>query len=243
MVSRPGGKGVNVRQRVSLPGAFSFGATVAMLKVWGRATSSNVQKVMWAVGELGIAHDRIDAGGPFGKLDTPEFLALNPNKLIPAIDDDGFTLWESNAIVRYLADTYGRGTLGPQDRKAFAGADQWMDWAATTIQPDVIGNIFMGVIRTSAVERNQATLDAAIQRVGDKLGLLDAHLAGRAYVGGTALTMADIALGSLMYRYFTLPISRPNLPNVEAWYARLQARPAYKAHVMIDYSALKVPGA
>jgi glutathione S-transferase len=214
-----------------------------MLKIWGRNSSANVQKVMWAVGELGLPHERIDAGGAFGKLNTPEFAGMNPNKLIPVLDDGGFQLWESNAIVRYLADTYGRGTLAPQDRKAFATADQWMDWNATTIQTDVISTVFIGMIRTPASERNQAAIDLAIKRAGEKLALLDAHLATRAYICGPTLTMADIPIGTLMYRYFGLPIARPSLPNLEAWVARLQARPAYAQHVMIDFAPLKVPGA
>jgi glutathione S-transferase len=214
-----------------------------MLTVWGRTTSANVQKVMWTVGELGLAHERIDVGGAFGKLDTPEFLAMNPNKLIPTINDNGFILWESQAIVRYLAETYGRGTLASQDRKAFARADQWMDWTSSSLYPDIIGTCFMGLIRTPAADRNEIAVHSAAKRVGETLGLLDAHLAKHDYIGGATLSMADIPAGTLMYRYFTLPIPRPALPNVEAWYARLTARPAYAKHVMIDYSALKVPGA
>jgi glutathione S-transferase len=214
-----------------------------MLKIWGRASSGNVQKVMWAVGELGIQHQRIDAGGAFGGLDTPAFAAVNPNKLIPAIDDDGVVLWESHAIIRYLADSYGRGTLASQDRHTYAVADQWMDWAHTTIQPDVIATCFMGLVRTPAAERNNAAIVTAAKRAGEKLAILDAHLAGRAYIGGTTLSMADIPAGTLMYRYFTLPIERPKLANVEAWYARLCARPSYAQHVMIDWAPLKVAGA
>ena len=214
-----------------------------MLKIYGRTTSANVQKVMWAVAELGLPHERIDAGGAFGKLDSPEFKAMNPNGLIPCVDDNGFALWESHAIVRYLADTYGRGTLGPQDRRAYATADQWMDWSHTTIQPEIIATLFWGLIRTPAAERNIAAIDAAAKRAGEKLAILDQRLKGRDYIGGMTLTMADIPLGSLMYRYFTLPVARPSLPDVEAWYARLCARPAYKAHVCVDYMGLKVAGA
>ncbi len=213
------------------------------LKVWGRATSANVQKVLWAVDELDVPHERIPAGGTFGLTDTAEYASINPMRLVPAIDDDGFKMWESNAIVRYLAETYGRGTLAPQDRKAFATADQWMDWNATSLQPDIIGTIFWGLIRTPAAARNTAAIDIAATRAGERLAILDQHLASRDYIGGMTLTMADIPAGTLMYRYFTMPIPRPSLPNVEAWYARLSARPAYQKNVMIDYSSLKVPGA
>lgn len=213
------------------------------MKIWGRATSVNVQKVMWAVGELGLEHERIDAGGAFGRNDTPQYRAMNPNGLVPVLDDNGFTLWESSAIVRYLAATYGRGTLAPQDAQAFAKADQWMDWAATSLYHDIITTCFWGLIRTPAVDRNVPAIETAAKRAGERLTLMDAHLATRPYIGGADLTMADIPAGSLMYRYFTMDIARPPLPNVEAWYGRLTARAPYQTHVMLDYSSLKVPGA
>ncbi|KAB2850033.1 MAG: glutathione S-transferase family protein [Hyphomicrobiaceae bacterium] len=214
-----------------------------MLKVWGRKTSINVQKVMWAVGELGLKYERVDAGGTFGGLDTPEYQRLNPNRLVPVIVDDGFVLWESNAIVRHLAQKYGRGELSPQDEQSFALADQWMDWTLTTLYSDIISTCFLGLIRTAAKDRNVAQIAAAAKRVGEKLGLLDAHLKGRAYILGGNLSIADIAVGTLMYRYYNLDIQRPSMPNVEAWCGRIAQRPAYREHVMIDFNSLKVPGA
>ena len=214
-----------------------------MLKVWGRKTSVNVQKVMWAVAEVGQPHERIDAGGAFGRTDTPEYAAMNPNRLVPVLDDDGFTLWESNAIVRYVADRHGRGSLSPTDLQARARADQWMEWANTSLYADIISTIFWGLVRTPAADRNNDAIRTSVKRAGEKLGVLDAHLAGRAYILGDTLTMADLPAGSLMYRYFTLPIERPKLANVEAWVKRLEQRPAYHDHVCIDYSSLKVAGA
>jgi glutathione S-transferase len=214
-----------------------------MLKVWGRKTSINVQKVMWAVGELDIPHQRIDAGGPFGGLDTPDFGKLNPNRLVPVIEDDGFVLWESHAIVRYLAAEYGAGRLAPAERKQCALADQWMEWANSTIYPEVIVTCFLGLIRTPAKERDVAAIEAAAKRVGEKLAILDSQLAGRSYILGDQFTVADIANGALMYRYFNLDIPRPRLPNVDAWYQRLTQRKPYQEHVMLDFQALKVPGA
>ena len=214
-----------------------------MLKIWGRATSSNVQKVMWAIGELGVPHERIDAGGVHGGLETPAFAAMNPMRLVPVLEDDGFPIWESQAIVRYLATNYGRGTLAPADPKHFARADQWMDWNWTAVQPDIITSLFWGLIRTPKADRNETALAASAKRVGERLAVLDAHLATRAYIMGDQLTMADIPVGTNMYRYFTMPIERPSLPHVEAWYARLCDRPAYAKHAMVDYSVLKVPGA
>lgn len=213
-----------------------------MLKVWGRKTSVNVQKVMWTVGELGLAHERVDAGGPFGGLDTPEFSKLNPNRLVPVIEDDGFVLWESNAIVRYLTATHG-GELAATDERQRALADQWMEWTNFMLYPDIIVTCFLGLIRTPAQDRNVAAIEAAAKRAGERLAILDAQLAGRSYILGDQPTAADIGCGSLMYRYFTLDIPRPRLGNVEAWYQRLTERKAYQDHVMIDYQAMKVPGA
>jgi glutathione S-transferase len=214
-----------------------------MLKITGRKTSINVQKVMWAAAELGVAHARVDAGGPFGGLDTPEFGVLNPNRMVPVIEDNGFVLWESNAIVRYLSRTYGWGTLSPSDEHQRARADQWMDWANSAVYPDVIVGLFVPMVRVAAKDRDTAALDAAATRAGSKLSILDAQLAGKDFILGDQLTMADIAVGSLMYRYYTLPVARPKLPNVEAWCARLAARAPYVEHVMIEYESMKIPGA
>jgi glutathione S-transferase len=214
-----------------------------MLKVWGRKTSVNVQKVMWTVAELGLAHERIDAGAAFGRLDTPEYGVMNPNRLVPTIDDDGFIMWESNAIVRYLSEKYGRGKLAPEGHHGFARADQWMDWSITEIYKDLIGVCFSGTVRVTAKDRDHAGIAAAAKRMGDKLAILDRHLAGRAFICGDQLTMADVAVGTLMYRYFTLPIERPALGNVEGWYARLSTRPAFQTHAMVDWVAMKIPGA
>jgi len=214
-----------------------------MLKVWGRKTSINVQKVMFTVGELEIPHERADVGGNFGKTDTIEYGRMNPNRLVPTIEDGGLTLWESNAIVRHLAQKYGRGALSPGDEQSYARADQWMEWCATTLYADIISTCFIGLIRTPAKERNVGVIEAAAKRAGQKLAILDQALAGKSYILGNELTIADIPCGTLMYRYFNLGIPRPRLTNVEAWYKRLTERPAYQRHVMVDFLELKVAGA
>jgi glutathione S-transferase len=214
-----------------------------VLKVWGRKTSVNVQKVMWTVAELRLPHERIDIGGAFGGLDTPQFAALNPNRQIPVLQDGALTLFESAAIIRHLARQNDLGGLYPADAHTLALADQWMDWAASSLYPDIISSVFIGLIFTPAANRNTAAVAASIQRAGEKLSILDGVLTSRPYILGDRLTVADIAAGGLMYRYFTLPIARPSLPNVEAWYGRLQQRAAYRDHVMIDYSAMRVEGA
>ena len=214
-----------------------------MLKVHGRKTSVNVQKVMWVVGELGLPHTRTDVGGAFGGLDTPEYGAMNPNRLVPVIDDGGFILWESAAIVRYLSERYGRGTLAPEGHHAYARADQWMEWAGTTLMQPIIATCFLQLIRVQAAVRDTKAVAAAAKTVGEKLAVLDAHLADRQFIMGDQLTMADIGVGSLLYRYFNLVIERPRLVNIDLYYRRLTARPAYQQHVMVDFEAMKVPGA
>ena len=209
-----------------------------MLTIWGRATSSNVQKAMWAVGELGLPHERIDAGGPHGGLDTPEFAAMNPNRTIPTIDDDGLIVWESNAIVSYLCTRYGAGTMYPEDWPRRAAAEQWMDWMQATFYRDWI-DLFWGPVRTPPSKRDTAANAAMAVRCGERLNILDAQLAKHPYVTGETLTMGDIPIGSTLYRYFDMEIERPSLPNVEAYYARLCDRPAYQAHVMVSYESLR----
>lgn len=209
-----------------------------MLRIWGRKNSINVQKVMWAVGELGLPHERIDAGGQFGGLDTDDFGAMNPNRRVPVIDDDGTVVWESHAIVRYLAQKYGAGSLAPGDLETRAQSDMWMDWTLADLQPAFIGGVFWNFYRTPEEQRNWKIIRQGLARTTILLRLLDRHLEGRTFVAGHTLTMGDMAAGAQLYRYFTLQIDRVPLPNVEALYERLCERPAYRTHVMIAYDDL-----
>lgn len=203
-----------------------------MLTIWGRNNSINVQKVMWTVAELGLDHERRDVGGAFGGLDTVEYGAMNPNRRIPVLDDGGMLVWESNAVVRYLAAKYDSGGLWPEEPGERSLADRWMDWMITTILPDM-HPIFLGLIRTPEDRRDMAAIAAAAERLGKSFLLFDQHLADRPYVAGDAFTMGDIPMGAACYRYHALPIERPALPNTSAWYDRLQGRDAFREHVMI----------
>lgn len=203
-----------------------------MLKIWGRTNSINVQKVMWAVGELGLRHERIDAGGAFGGLDGTAYGALNANRRIPTIEDDGVVVWESNACVRYLAARYGAGGLWPEDPVVRACADMWMDWQQTTLVTDMT-TVFWGLVRTPEADRDHQAIEAAAGRLGGLWRRLDGHLAGRSFVAGEHLTMGDIPVGAACYRYYQLAIERPKLGALEAWYARLQERAPYHSHVML----------
>src|SRR6266700_3694774 len=147
-----------------------------MLKIWGRNTSSNVQKAMFAVGELGLAHERIDIGGPFGKNNEAAYLAMNPNGLVPTLEEeDGFLLWESNSIVRYLASKHSRGTLEPTDLRERGSASRWMDWQLTVCAP-AIHPVFWGLIRTPPDKRDHAAIDAAKEKITGVMRILDAQL-------------------------------------------------------------------
>lgn len=212
-----------------------------MLKIWGRASSVNVQKVLWAAEELGLAYEQINVGGRFGGNDDPAYRAKNPNGLVPTIEDgDGtpegtVTVWESNAIVRYLAARYSRGEGGagglwPADPAQRSEADRWMDWALTTIGADM-RILFWGFVRDPVNAKVGEMLQAA-DNVARLWARLDEHLAGQAFVAGDHLTMGDIPVGAYAQRYLSFPIQRPDLPHLAAWHERLAQRPGYRAHVM-----------
>ncbi len=195
-----------------------------MLRILGRASSINVQKVVWCARELGLPFERTDIGGGFGGTDTPAYRAMNPNGLVPVIDDDGFVMWESNAIVRYLAAGHGEGTLWPLSLHTRADADRWMDWQATELGP-TMRDAFIQLVRTVPEKRDQARIAASANASERLVAILDGHLAQRAYVTGHAFTMGDIPVGVQIHRWLGIPISRAPRPNIEAWYARLRARP------------------
>ena len=203
-----------------------------MLTIWGRTSSVNVQKVMWAVRELGLEHERIDAGGSFGGVDTPEYAAMNPNRLIPTLRDGEVVVWESHSIVRYLAARYGAGALWPEDPAVRSRADRWMDWQQGPVLREV-GTVFWGLVRTPAEKRDVVAIEAAAHRAGPHWQVLDEHLARAPFVAGDTLTMGDIPVGCLYWRYANLEIERPDLPNLQRWSERLQARDAYRREVML----------
>jgi glutathione S-transferase len=195
-----------------------------LLKIWGRLSSINVQKPVWCLDELGIPYERVDAGGQFGIVNTPEYRAKNPNGLIPTLEEDGFVLWESNAIVRYLAAKRPEAGLWPSDPRHRADVDRWMDWQATNATPGM-RDVFWGLIRTPPEQRDEGAIRTSIEKSEAAAAILDAHLAGRNYMTGHDFTAADIVVGAHVHRWLNLPIERETRPNMEAWYARLKARP------------------
>ena len=210
-----------------------------MLKIWGRRSSFNVQKVLWLAGELGLAFEHVPAGGDYGGLDAPAFRTLNPHGRIPVLQDGDLAVWESHAILRYLAARYGQGAFWNDDPGVRALADGWMDWAETALQPAFLGGVFWGYYRTPEPQRDWPAINASLAATASLFQLLNAALATRPFLAGEHFTLADIPAGANLYRYYELDIERPSAPNVEAWYGRLKARPAYREHVMIPFDELK----
>jgi glutathione S-transferase len=202
-----------------------------MIKIWGRNTSSNVQKVMWAVGEIGLPHERIDIGGSFGKNNEPAYLAMNPNGLVPTLEEeDGFLLWESNSIVRYLAAKHKATALEPADLRMRANASKWMDWQLAVLGP-AITPVFWGLIRTPPEKRDHTAIEQGKKKTTVAVKMMDDQLAKTAYLAGGGFSYGDIPVGIMAYRYRQLVPDRPPLPNFERWYAAISARPAFKNHI------------
>lgn len=200
------------------------------LIIWGRHTSSNVQKLLWGCVEMGLDFERRDMAGKFGFSD--QYLTMNPNRYVPTIDDDGFILWESNACLRYLAERHDRGGLWPDDPQVRADTDRWMDWQGLTFWP-ALRPAFHQLIRTPAEKRDMAAVAAATRAGGEVLKVLDGWLADRAFVAGDRLTMGDVSLGVYVNRWFVLDLDRPDMPNLKAYWDRLSERPGYRQHIMI----------
>jgi glutathione S-transferase len=203
-----------------------------MLRIWGRRDGSNVIKVMWCIGELGIEHERIDWGGPFGGNDDPGYRAKNPMGRLPTLEEeDGFTLWESGAIVRYLCARHSHGVMYPEDLRSRAEAEKWMDWSSLYLAK--FNTVFLDqFFRLPQDQRDPAAVDAAIEHTTELYRILDRHLSERPYLCGEYLTMADIPAGSLTHRWMDWSPHRPSTPNVDAWYERLAGRAAYREHVI-----------
>jgi len=200
-----------------------------MLKIWGRKNSINVQKVLWCCGELGIKFERIDAGMEFGVNNTPEYRAMNPNGLVPTIDHDGFILWESHAILRYLCGLYGVGKLWPSALREFAEADRWMDWYHTKLWAN-LRPVFWQLVRVAPEKRDMPLVEENAKKLADHFAIADAHLTRNAYFGGKQFTMGDIPIGVAAFRWFNVPVERPKQPHFEAWFKRISERPAFREY-------------
>ena len=205
-----------------------------MITLYGRGTSINVQKVAWTLGELSLDFEWVDKDGVVGAVAVENYDSLNPTRRVPTLIDGDAVLTQSNAIVRYLAARYDGG-LWPADPGERAAADRWMEWQSTDLWVDMTPT-FWGLIRTPEHQRDMTAIAIHVGNLANHFRVLDAHLADHACILGNRLTMGDIPIGTGTYRYMSLPIERPELPNVEAWYARLQDRKAYRTNVMVPIS-------
>ena len=204
-----------------------------MLKIWGRNTSSNVQKVIWALGEMKIPFERIDVGGAFGKTKDPFYLAMNPNSLVPTLEEeDGFTMWESNSIVRYLAAKHGSRVLEPADLKVRARAQMWMDWQLSVMAP-AITPVFWHLIRTPPEKRDQKVIDTSKEKTIAAAKMMDEQLGRTRHLAGDEFSYGDIPAGIMIYRYVQLIPERPATPNLDRWYAAISERPAFREQVAV----------
>jgi glutathione S-transferase len=211
---------------------------MTMITVHGRTTSSNVQLVIWAIEELQLPYERLDVGGAFGGTKTPEYLAMNPNALVPVLQDGEVTLFESAAILRYLGARYGSEPFWPTDPGQRAVLDQWAEWAKTTFTPPM-SQIFGQLVRTREADRNPAAIKGATAELARLAAIADKRIGEGPFLAGRDLAFADIPFSHLLYRYFTLPFERVDAPRLEAYYKRLCQRPAYASHVMVSYESLR----
>jgi glutathione S-transferase len=201
--------------------------------LYGRTNSLNVQKVLLALAEVGRDCERIDAGMQFGVVDTPEYLAKNPNGLVPTLEDGELVLWESNAIVRYLAARYGANGFWPEDPARRALADMWMDWQTTAFAP-AMGPAFMGLIRTPEASRDGSAIEGSRARTERHAAMLDNQLSAHEFVAGDVFTMADVALLPSAHRWLSLPLQRSERPHLERWYGALRARPSFSSSIPLE---------
>ena len=206
-----------------------------MLKIWGRTTSSNVQKVLWCCAELDIPYERVDWGGPFGGNRDPKYLRMNPNGRVPTVEDGDLVIWESNTICRYLCTTRGGERLYPSDPRARTYVERWMDWQLAT-PGGAMGTLLQQLYRTKPEERDQKVIEAARQQALAAWTIAEGALADRPYLAGSELTLAEVTLGTLVYRWHAFPIERPELKNLRAWYERMRERPAFQKHIEIPIS-------
>ena len=203
-----------------------------MLTIWGRRNSINVQKVLWTAELCGQPYESIEVGGPFGGTDTPQYLAMNPTRLVPTLQDGDEVIWESNTIVRYLVARYGTDGLYPADPGVRSHAERWMDWQLSTLNKPM-RDLFWGYVRLPPEKHDPARMEKALALAAEAMALLDAHLATHAFVAGDHFTMGDIPVGCFSWRWFRLPLDRPALPHLRRWHDSLHDIPGYRKHVMV----------
>ena len=207
-------------------------ASSRALHIWGRANSVNVQKVLWCCRECGAGFERTDAGMQYGRTTDADYLAMNPNGRVPTLVDGDFVLWESNAIMRYIALTSeGPPTLYPADPKRRARIERWLDWTLASLQP-VERPLFWGLVRTAPAERDMVAMQQAADSAAVQWRIVDRQLSTRDYIEAEGFSLADIAIGAYARRWFGVEgVARPALPHLERWFALISERPGFREFV------------
>ena len=208
------------------------------MQLYARRTSSNCQKVLWFLGELGLEHEFVPTGGDAGGLDRPEYRAMNPNARVPTLLDGDLAVWESHTILRYLAATRAPGRWWPADAAERTRIERWMDWSQSGFDASFM-SLFWGYWRTPEADRNLESNRVQVGRCRYSMEILDEQLSNHAYVAGNRLSLADVPVGALMYRYANLDVTDDLPPNVQRWYAALTEREAFQNHVMLPFDDLK----
>jgi glutathione S-transferase len=219
--------------RASLPGAkYVSNNNQGQLKIWGRANSVNVQKVLWCLRELDLPYERIDAGMAFGRNRDADYLAMNPNGRVPTLVDGDYVLWESNSVMRYLALAYApRSPIYPQSPKLRAGVDRWLDWTLSTLQP-VDRPVFWALVRTPVEQRDMVAIQKDADAEAAQWVIVDAYLATRRFIEGDEFTLADIAIGTYARRWFGVEgVTKPKLVHLERWFAQFASRAGFAQFV------------
>ena len=215
--------------------------TVSKITIWGRKSSVNVQSVLWCLEELDLNYSRFDAGFTYGVVNTPAFLEMNPNGKVPVlIDGDGPAIFESGAILRYLAAQYAGGPFWPDAPAARAATDKWAEWAKINFASHFISDVFWPIVRMPPSKRDYVAINVSLALIEKELAIADKVLATHAYLAGDHFSLADIQLGHCLYRYYDIDLVRADLPHLRAYYGRLQTRPGFSRHVMASYDELSV---
>jgi len=211
-----------------------------MITLWGRKSSSNVQAVLWCLNELGLDYERIDAGFTFGVTDTEAYKEMNPNALVPTIqEDDNAPMFESGAIMRYLCNQYGSDTFWPKNKILRAQVDMWAEWSKINVAIKFTGPLFWPLVRMKVPDRSPDDIAAANKKLNRFLSIANDRLAESEFLVTNNLTLADIQLGHVLYRYYDIELKRPPFEHLRRYYDALTQRAAYRSTVMRSYEELR----